>query len=78
MLYRQTHVLLDDLPGADTAGTRKEFTESLGTVPPLSSGDFAVCELLLATAEDLPEIIMRRYELASTPHTFNLSAEDCN
>ncbi len=40
--------------------------------------DFAVCELLLATAEDLPEIIMRRYELASTPHTFNLSAEDCN
>ena len=33
VLYRETHVLLDDLAEAVVEGTRKEFMESLTTVP---------------------------------------------
>src|SRR5579872_1871091 len=33
VLYRETHVLLDDLADAVADGTRKEFMESLTTVP---------------------------------------------
>jgi hypothetical protein len=32
-MYRETHVLLDDLAEAVAEGTRKEFMESLTTVP---------------------------------------------
>ena len=33
VLYRETHVLLDDLAEAVATGTRKEFMETLTTVP---------------------------------------------
>src|SRR5246127_2033077 len=40
VLYRETHVLLDDLAGAVAEGMRKEFMESLTTVPLLIIDDF--------------------------------------
>jgi len=76
VLYRETHVLLDDLAEAVADGTRKEFMEALTTVPLLIMDDFGMRKLPLTAAEDLLEIIMRRYERASTLLTSNRPVED--
>jgi DNA replication protein DnaC len=76
VLYRETHVLLDDLADAVADGTRKEFMESLTTVPLLIIDDFGMRKLPLTAAEDLLEIIMRRYERVSTLLTSNRPVED--
>jgi hypothetical protein len=74
VLYRETHVLLDELAEAVADGTRKEFMESLTTVPLLIIDDFGMRKLPLTAAEDLLEIVMRRYERASTLLTSNRTA----
>ena len=76
VLYRETHVLLDDLAEAVADRTRKEFMESVATVPLLIIDDFGMRKLPLTAAEDLLEIIMRRYERASTLLTSNRPVED--
>src|ERR1700691_5646183 len=76
VIYRETHVLLDDLAESVAEGTRKEFMESLTTVPLLIIDDFGMRKLPLTAAEDLLEIIMRRYERASTLLTSNRPVED--
>jgi DNA replication protein DnaC len=76
VLYRETHVLLDELSEAVIDGTRKAFMESLATVPLLIIDDFGMRKLPLTAAEDLLEIIMRRYERASTLLTSNRPVED--
>ena len=76
VMYRETHLLLDDLAEAVAEGTRKEFMESLTTVPLLIIDDFGMRKLPLTAAEDLLEIIMRRYERASTLLTSNRPVED--
>jgi DNA replication protein DnaC len=75
-MYRETHVLLDDLAESVADGTRKQFMESLTTVPLLIIDDFGMRKLPLTAAEDLLEIIMRRYERASTLLTSNRPVED--
>jgi DNA replication protein DnaC len=76
VLYRETHVLLDDLAEAVADGTRKEFMESLTTVPLLIIDDFGMRKLPMTAAEDLLEIVMRRYERSSTLLTSNRPVED--
>ena len=76
VMYRETHVLLDDLAEAVAEGTRREFMETLTTVPLLIIDDFGMRKLPLTAAEDLLEIIMRRYERASTLLTSNRPVED--
>lgn len=76
VLYRETHVLLDELSDADAEGTRKEYMESLATVPLLIIDDFGMRKLPHTAAEDLLEIIMRRYERFSTVLTSNRPVED--
>src|SRR5436189_3737692 len=76
VMYRETHVLLEDLAEAIAEATRKEFMESLTTVPLLIIDDFGMRKLPLTAAEDLLEIIMRRYERASTLLTSNRPVED--
>src|SRR5213080_2024702 len=76
VIYRETHVLLDDLADAVADGTRKEFMESLTTVPLLIIDDFGMRKLPMTAAEDLLEIIMRRYERVSTLLTSNRPVED--
>ena len=76
VLYRETHVLLDDLAEAVAEGTRKDFMEYLTAVPLLIIDDFGMRKLPLTAAEDLLEIIMRRYERASTVLTSNRPVED--
>jgi DNA replication protein DnaC len=76
VLYRETHVLLDNLAEAVVDGTRQEFMESLTTVSLLIIDDFGMRKLPLTAAEDLLEIVMRRYERASTLLTSNRPVED--
>jgi DNA replication protein DnaC len=71
VLYREAHVLLDELAEAVVDGTRREFMETLTTVPLLIIDDFGMRKLPLTAAEDLLEIVMRRYERASTLLTSN-------
>jgi DNA replication protein DnaC len=76
VMYRETHVLLDNLADAVADGTRKQFMESVGRVPLLIIDDFGMRKLPHSAAEDLLEIIMRRYERASTLLTSNRPVED--
>jgi DNA replication protein DnaC len=76
VIYREAHILLDELADAVAEGTRKEFMESLATVPLLIVDDFGMRKLPTTAAEDLLEIIMRRYERASTLLTSNRPVED--
>jgi len=76
VLYRETHLLLDELAEANLAGTRKEFIESLVAWPFLIIDDLGMRKLPLTAAEDLLELIMRRYERASTLVTSNRPVED--
>jgi DNA replication protein DnaC len=76
VLYRETHILLDELADAVADNSRREFMESLATVPLLIIDDFGMRKLPLTAAEDLLEIVMRRYERASTLLTSNRPVED--
>ncbi len=76
VLYRETHVLLDELADAIVDGTRKQYMESLAAVPLLIIDDFGMRKLPLTAAEDLLEMVMRRYERASTLLTSNRPVED--
>ena len=76
MFYRETHVLLEELADAVLAGTRKQYMESIATVPLLIIDDFGMRKLPHTAAEDLLEIVMRRYERASTLLTSNRVVED--
>jgi DNA replication protein DnaC len=74
--YRETHVLLEELADAVLDGKKKEYMESLAAVPLLIIDDLGMRKLPLTAAEDLLEIVMRRYERASTLLTSNRPVED--
>jgi DNA replication protein DnaC len=76
MLYREVHVLLDELADAVADGTRKDYIQSVATVPLLIVDDFGMRKLPHTAAEDLLEIVMRRYERFSTLLTSNRRVED--
>ncbi|HLJ48203.1 MAG TPA: ATP-binding protein [Bryobacteraceae bacterium] len=76
VLHRETHVLLDESAEAVAEGTRKEYMESISTVPLLIVDDFGLRILPHTAAEDLLEIIMRRYEPFSTLLTPTRPVED--
>jgi DNA replication protein DnaC len=76
VLYRETHILLEELADSVLDGTRKQYMESITTVPLLIIDDFGMRKLPQTAAEDLLEIIMRRYERASTLLTSNRPVED--
>ena len=76
VLYRETHILLEELADAVLDGARKQYMESLASAPLLIIDDFGMRKLPLTAAEDLLEIVMRRYERASTLLTSNRPVED--
>ncbi len=76
MLYREAHILLEELADATLDGKRKEHMELLSTVPLLIVDDLGMKKLPLTAAEELLEIIMRRYERASTLLTSNRPVDD--
>ena len=76
VLYREAHTLLEELTDATLAGTRKEYFADLVTVPLLIIDDLGMRKLAHTAAEDLLELIMRRYERASTMLTSNRPVDD--
>lgn len=76
VIYRETHILLEQLADSVLDGTRKQYMESVTTVPLLIIDDFGMRKLPQTAAEDLLEIVMRRYERTSTLLTSNRPVED--
>jgi DNA replication protein DnaC len=76
VLYREAHALVEELADAQLAGTRKAALALLTTVPLLIIDDLGMRKLPHTAAEDLLEIVMRRYERASTLITSNRPVED--
>jgi DNA replication protein DnaC len=76
VLYREVHVLLEELADAQLAGERKDYIHAVSTVPLLILDDLGMRKLPATAGEDVLEIIMRRYERASTMLTSNRPVED--
>ena len=76
MLYREAHTLLEELAEATLDGTRAARIADLTTVPLLIIDDLGMRKLPHAAAEDLLELVMRRYERQSTILTSNRPVED--
>jgi len=76
VLYREAHKLVEDLADATLDGARKEQMELFSTVSLLIIDDLGMRKLPTTAAEDLLEIVMRRYEHASTMLTSNRPVED--
>ena len=74
-LSRGAHAL-EELADATLDGTRKEYLADLATVPLLIIDDLGMRKLPHTAAEDLLELIMRRYERASTLLTSNRPVDD--
>ena len=75
VLYRETHVLLDELAEAVVEDRRRDYVESVSTVPLMIIDDFGMRKLPHTAAEDLLEIIMRRRAM-QTLLTSNRPVED--
>ena len=76
VIYREAHTLLEELTDATLAGTRKAYLAELATVPLLIVDDLGMRKLPHTAAEDLLELIMRRYERASSLLTSNRPVDD--
>ena len=76
VLYRETHILIEELMDATLDERRKKHMRELASVPLLIIDDLGMRKLPTDAAEDLLEIIMRRYERASTILTSNRPIED--
>ena len=76
VLYREAHTLLEELADATLDGTRKMYLADLAAVPLLIIDDLGMRKLPHTAAEDLLEIIMRRYERAATLLTSNRPVDD--
>jgi DNA replication protein DnaC len=69
-------VLVEELADATLDGTRKDYFADLSTVPLLIVDDLGMRKLPHTAAEDLLELIMRRYERAATILTSNRPIDD--
>ncbi len=76
VVYREAHTLIEDIADATLDGTRKVLLADLATVPLLIIDDLGMRKLPHTAAEDLLEVIMRRYERASTLLTSNRPVDD--
>lgn len=76
VLYREAHRLFEDLLLASVSEKRAAHVAKLTEVPLLIIDDLGMRKLPTSAAEDLLEIVMRRYERASTIITSNRPLED--
>jgi len=74
--YREAHALLEEMADAGLDGTRKEYMAKMEKVPLLIIDDLGMRKLPHTAAEDLLELIMRRYERTSTILTSNRPVDD--
>ena len=76
VLYRQAYELIEEIAEAELDDMRAEKVAELSTVPLLIIDDLGMRKLPQRAAEDLLEIVMRRYERTSTMLTSNRPVED--
>jgi DNA replication protein DnaC len=76
VIYREAHVLFEDLLLASATGDRAEAIATYSEIPLLIIDDLGMRKLPANAAEDLLEIVMRRYERTSTILTSNRPLED--
>jgi DNA replication protein DnaC len=74
--YREAHVLLEEIADATLDGTRKTYLAEMAAVPLLIVDDLGMRKLAPTAAEDLLELVMRRYERTSTLLTSNRPIDD--
>jgi DNA replication protein DnaC len=74
--YYEAHALLEAITDATLEGTRKTCLADLAAVPLLIIDDLGMRKLPHTAAEDLLELIMRRYERASTLLASNRPVDD--
>ena len=74
--YREAHVLIEEIADAGLDGTRKQYLADMAAVPLLIVDDLGMRKLPHTAAEDLLELVMRRYERASTILTSNRPVDD--
>jgi DNA replication protein DnaC len=75
-LYREAHQLFEELVFAEVTEERSQLVATLSEIPLLIIDDLGMRKLPASAAEDLLEIVMRRYERASTIITSNRPLED--
>jgi DNA replication protein DnaC len=76
VVYREAHTLIEEIADATLDGTRKTALADLAAVPLLIVDDLGMRKLPHTAAEDLLELVMRRYERASTILTSNRPVDD--
>jgi DNA replication protein DnaC len=76
VLYREAHQLFEELVLAEITEERSQLIATLSEIPLLIIDDLGMRKLPASAAEDLLEIVMRRYERASTIITSNRPLED--
>ena len=76
VLCYEAYALIEAIADAALDGTRKTLLTTLSTVPLLIIDDLGMRKLPHTAAEDLLELIMRRYERASTLLTSNRPVDD--
>jgi DNA replication protein DnaC len=76
VVYREAHALIEEIADATINGARKEYLAELASVPLLIVDDLGMRKLPHTAAEDLLELVMRRYERASTLLTSNRPVDD--
>lgn len=76
VIYREAHRLLEEIAESTVTADRKDLLDRLGAAPLLIIDDLGMRKLPATAAEDLLELIMRRYERASTIITSNRPVED--
>jgi DNA replication protein DnaC len=76
VVYREAHVLIEEIADASLDGTRKSYLADLASVPLLIVDDLGMRKLPHTAAEDLLELVMRRHERGSTLLTSNRPVDD--
>jgi len=76
VLYRETHALLEEIAEATVENRRSDYMASVASIDLLIIDDLGMRKLPATAAEDLLELVMRRYERASTMITSNRPVED--
>jgi DNA replication protein DnaC len=76
VFHREAHQLFEELVFANATDERSDLVTTLAEIPFLIIDDLGMRKLPASAAEDLLEIIMRRYERASTLITSTRPLED--
>jgi DNA replication protein DnaC len=76
VIYREAHVLFEELVLASAIDERTQAIATYSEIPLLIIDDVGMRKLPAAVAEDLLELVMRRYERASTIITSNRPIDD--